>query len=71
MSINVIDLDTNQLVCELTKRIDAFDTVFGVLKLMISMSGSLPPPDQARMATWLRDAADAVEHDLIPKHLTQ
>ena len=60
-----LGLTTNQLICALVARIDAQDSLFSLLALMIEQASMLPIERQCRLAGTLRDAADIVENGFL------
>jgi hypothetical protein len=59
-------LTTPELICALSGRLDATDSLFSVLALMVVMSDELSINKRCRMACSLRDAADMIEERLVP-----
>ena len=59
-------ISTNELICALLARLDAKDSLFGLLALMVVMADELSINNRCRMANSLRDAADMVEERLVP-----
>ena len=59
-------LSTNELICALAGRLDATDSLFSVLALMVVMSDELSISKRCRMACSLRDAAAMIEERVTP-----
>lgn len=59
-------LTTNELICVLSGRLDATDSLFSLLALMVVMADELPINKRCRMACSLRDAADMIEERPVP-----
>jgi hypothetical protein len=60
-------ISTNELIFVLMKRLDAHDSLFALLGLMVEMADELPINKRCRMACSLRDCADMIEQRALVK----